>query len=267
MRGCHRAWCSRCRCIRTTTWRPPQHTPAPRRHRQRLGLPEPDDVEIAFGVPPFAKVGLQPAEISWRDIQAGGCCRHDPVPSGGAIQRPTRRQGGRDPDRHPGPLDGQLEGLAFDLVVDAAVGHRTATQQCGQHLQAFVELGRSRPRIGAVAERCVVRKEWIARTDTEDDTSAGQMVERDHLAGKLGDMSAGHRRNEGTEQNALGGHRHGRQRDPRVSGGFAELKVVPDEEAVPAGQLCLCRKSREHPSISAEVEVRGVEAVFHREKA
>lgn len=112
--------------------------------------------------------------------------------------------------------------------------HRVAAHQLRQDLQAFIELGRSDPCIGAVAERRVVGQACVSRADTQDDSPVPEVVECDDFARELGDVSPRHGGDKRPQPDALGPDRHRHQSNPRIRRGVDDLEIIPDEEPVPA---------------------------------
>jgi hypothetical protein len=148
--------------------------------------------------------------------------------------------------------------------VDALVVHGLAGKQRRQHFQGLVELRCAVGLIADIAEGHVVGKVRVPGARAERNAAAGELVQREELAGELSHVATRHRCHQRAESNGFSAQSHGRQGHPRVRHRLDELQVVPDEEAVPPGLLSLRRQVREYPGVAAEVEVGCVEAEAHR---
>ena len=106
--------------------------------------------------------------------------------------------------------------------------------EAGQDVESFVQQLRPLLAVGGLAESLEAGL-GRAQPDGEDDTPAGEPVERRRLARELPGAHARQRCKQRAELDPLGPHRGGGQRDPGVDApdGF------PDEEPIPARLLRL----------------------------
>ena len=184
-------------------------------------------------------------------LGAGQVDREQPVPARGAPQRAPVRPARRHPDRDPRLLE--------RARLEAAVPE-------GRELgQAPVEQPGTLARIALLAElgRVELARALAAEAHTEHETPAAQAVERHGLARELMRPPARQRRDHRPEHQALGGHRHRGQCDPRISDPLdrrAMLEVVPDEEAVPAARLGPRGQLGHHARLGELLEGRDVDA-------
>ncbi len=184
-------------------------------------------------------------------LGAGQVDREQPVPAGGAPQRTPVRPACRHPDRDPRLLE------RARLEAAVPVG--------GELGQAPVEQPGTLARIALLAElgRVELARALAAEAHAEHETPAAQAVERHGLARELMRPPASQRRDHRPEHQALGGHRHRGQRDPRISDPLdrrAVLEVVPDEEAVPAPRLGPGGQLGHHARLGELLEGREVDA-------
>src|SRR3712207_812600 len=90
---------------------------------------------------------------------------------------------------------------------------------------------------------------WEAKTDTENQATAREVIDGDGLARELPGTSARDRRDQWPEANMLRLQRDGRQADPGINGwvigAFAILHMIPEEEPIPSGSFsCASERGR-----------------------
>ena len=104
-----------------------------------------------------------------------------------------------------------------------------------------------------------------AEARAEDDASAAEAVQGRQGERQILDAPARHRRDARPEHDPGRAQRAGREGDPRIRGRHAprEGEVVPDEEAVPARGLCVCRELGDEPRVGVRADVGAEEPVLH----
>ena len=132
---------------------------------------------------------------------------------------------------------------AADAVVHAVEAERLAGPQTVEDGETLVEQLGAHPRVGLLAEGGELRLPAAAQPDAEREAPAAQRVQGDRLARHLPRPATRQRRDHDPQPHPLRADRHPRHRDPRIGRGqrgvLLARDVVPHEDAVPAGRLCL----------------------------
>ena len=194
-------------------------------------------------------------------VESGG------PPEGGSVVRPLAA----DPDRDAFlPRRREQLGTVHRMVLAREV-ERLPGPQALQHSQALVQLSRPHLGIDILAEVAELESGRTTEPDAEREPTAGQVIERGHLAGHLPRAAPGQRQHHRANPNPRGFRRDERQRHRRVDRRLtrlpvvltAPLQVVPDPKAVPAGSFRLHRELREEFRVGIFAEDRNVDTEPH----
>lgn len=149
------------------------------------------------------------------------------------------RQRRRDPDGRPRPLERGWAEVGVNLVVLTVVVDRVAAEEGVEQGESFVEHGRMDPCFHGLAERAVLDVRRYAQADPDDHPAVAEVVERCDLLRQLPWPPAGERGDHGPDSDPGGPRGDRAEHDPGVehrgTRRRVELKVVPEEEAVPGG--------------------------------
>jgi len=139
-----------------------------------IGLTELDNVERLGASAVCRYVTYKATKIAWFDPHASIRIlghRDNPIPPGRSTKRFLGGPCCGNPHRDSRLLNRRLKASALNVIVGPVVLHGLAAPQPGQHLQAFVKLGRARPPVAVITERSVFRKGGESRANSQDNSS------------------------------------------------------------------------------------------------